>query len=120
MKEGWGISADQILQPAEPTWAPKAKRKRKQHRCFAILPCFWADQLDKATRAVSFKVAHHLLRESFIADSTEIPLSTICFRGRLTRRSKFRALEELEALGLVTVGRRGRKVPLVRLHHLID
>jgi hypothetical protein len=63
-------------------------------------------------------MAHHLLRESFVVDTTEIALSTIRFRGRLSRRSKFRALAELEGLGLVSVERRNRRTPLVRLHHL--
>jgi len=120
MKSVWGIRPDQIPQRVEQDNEPKprAKRAKKPRRCFVILPCHWMDQLQNAQHVVTFKVALHLLRESFVTSTNEIALSTVCLRAMMVGHSKARAHTELEELGLVTVERHRRRSPLVRLHHL--
>jgi hypothetical protein len=69
-------------------------------------------RLRNAKHASTFKVALFLLHRTWETKRHAIRLSNTAVPG-LARRSKSRALEELEALGLVVVERQIRRSPLI-------
>jgi hypothetical protein len=95
--------------------AAAAPRARRQGR-FVIVPASWADQLRAARHTGAAKLALYLLYQYWKNGGRLIPLTnTFAASAGLSRRSKWRALRELERLKLVEVERRRRKSPLVTL-----
>jgi hypothetical protein len=92
----------------------RPQRPRKGH--FVMLPLEWMYRLDSAHCVATSKVAHHLLHQSFKDRRQTFRLASgvLALKG-ISRELKRRALEELEALGLVSVERRSRKSPVVTL-----
>jgi hypothetical protein len=100
-------------QPQPPT------RVKKWRRQFIKFPWTWATALQSATRVSTFKLALLLLYESWRMGGRPIVLSNILSQAEgLSRRSKWNALAELEALGLIRVERRKRRSPVLVLRHL--
>jgi hypothetical protein len=94
-----------------PPYRPKP-RPPKQQQHFVRVPIVWVDRLERTRVAASYRVALHLLYRSWKMGSRCIDLPN----GRLTgvsRWQKWRALSELEQLGLIAIKRRKRKAPLV-------
>jgi hypothetical protein len=94
--------------------APRARGRRRDQ--FTIVPKSWSDQLKAARYISTFKVAHHLLYQHWKTGGRAIALTNVALAGAsVPRRSKWRALNELERLKLIKVERRPRKSPLVTL-----
>jgi hypothetical protein len=89
-------------------------RPRKGH--FVKVPLEWMERLSAARLAATWKVALHLLHESFKNRRQVIRLAngTLALDG-ISKWQKWRALAELEKLGLVSVERRPNKSPHVTL-----
>jgi CRP-like cAMP-binding protein len=81
---------------------------------FAKVPLSWAGKAAKATRTDKALVWIVLLYVSWKTKSTTFPLSNDRLDG-VTRYTKYRALRELEAEGLITVKRQRKKAPVVTL-----
>jgi len=97
------------------TGAAPGSRTRRQGR-FVIVPASWADRLRAARHTGAAKLALHLLYQYWKNGGRPIPLTnTFATSAGLSRRSKWRALGELERLKLVEVERRRRRSPLVSL-----
>jgi hypothetical protein len=81
-----------------------------------MVPIEWSRRLSAAQLATTFKVAHHLLFESFKNRRQTIQLANgaLMMQG-VTRWQKWRALKELETLGLVAIAHRERKSPEITL-----
>ena len=100
---------------------PEARRLAKSRakpagaaRPFVRFPCLWKEELTKARHIASYRVALHLLHETWKTDRKTVELSNEALRTEgVSRRQKWRALEELTRLGLVAVERRPRKTPRV-------
>jgi hypothetical protein len=92
----------------------RPQRPRKGH--FIKLPLEWVYRLDTARCVATSKVAHHLLHRSFKDRRQTIRLASgvLALKG-VSRDQKWRALAELEVLGLISVERRPRKSPIVTL-----
>jgi hypothetical protein len=97
---------------------PSAPRRRGKARkeTFVKVPLWWFEQVTRATRSPQAFVAIWLLHLAWKAGSATFPLPN----GKLTehgaeRRTKRRALANLEAAGLITVDRRHGKTPIVTL-----
>ena len=91
---------------------PQRARRRRQQ--FIMVPMTWADRLGTARYAATFKVAHRLLREHWRGGGRPIQLANVALaRNGVSRHQKWRALLELERLGLVQIERRARKSPIV-------
>jgi CRP-like cAMP-binding protein len=93
--------------------APSKIQKRQRH--FVMVPWTWIELL-KGTNGQTYRVAMYLLYLHWKGNGAPIKLAS----GMLTmngvpRETKRRALQDLERRGLVTVERRPRKSPLVRL-----
>jgi hypothetical protein len=91
-------------------------RPRKQGRFIAV-PLYWAEKLNEAKYAASFKIALYLLGKEWHAPGQPIRLSNLAIeRLGLSRGQKIRGVEELRRLGLVLVEQgKPRQSPLVKV-----
>ena len=90
-----------------------APARRRSGREFTIVPRSWSDRLKGARLATTYKLAVYLLYHHW-KTGNPIALTNVALAGTgVTRRSKWRALCELERLGLVEVERRARRSPRV-------
>jgi len=103
-----------MVEAAELAVPVMRRRRRADH--FIKLPMVWADRLDSARFVATAKVAHHLLRQSFKdrRDTIRLANGFLATRG-VTPGQKWRALKELEALGLISIENRLRKSPDITL-----
>lgn len=98
------------LQPAP----PKGGKARKG--AFVQVPLWWIEQATQVTRTQQAFVCIWLLHLAWKAKSVTFPLPNdrLAKRG-ISRTTKRRVLERLEAAGLITVERKHNKTPIVTL-----
>jgi hypothetical protein len=108
---------DRLRLPLEATAgrqvAPRKAQKRREQ--FVMVPFSWIDRL-KGASGQTYRVALTLLYLDWKAKGDPVKLANgmLAIDG-VSRHSKWRALVDLERLGLITVERRPGKSPLVRL-----
>jgi hypothetical protein len=90
-------------------------RLRRQDQ-FVMVPLEWMHRLVGA-RSATYSLALHLLHRAFKERSKTIKLANrLLTSGGISRGQKWRALAQLETLGLVSVEHRGaRKSPIITL-----
>jgi hypothetical protein len=95
--------------------ADAAAPARRQDR-FVIVPMAWSDRLKGARHVNTYKLAVYLLYQ-YWRTGKPIALTNVALVGTgvPNPRSKWRALCDLERLGLVEIKRRTRKTPHVTL-----
>jgi hypothetical protein len=105
------------IDPADPNLRPKgATRKTKWRRQFIKFPWSWMDRLKATDRGATYRLALLLVYEHWRVGGQAIVLSnTTVAKEGMTRWSKWRALWELERMGLITIERRPRKSPHITL-----
>jgi hypothetical protein len=88
-----------------------ASRKRRH---FIKVPLLWFERLAEARHIATYRVALHLLYQAWKMSGQPVPLPNgpLIAEG-IARGTKWRALGELERLGLVIVERRKRKAPRI-------
>ena len=93
--------------------APKAKRREQ----FTLVPDVWKERLAEGTaNCGTYKLALALLHRDWKNDGRPVRLANKGLEADgLNRKQKYRALTDLERLGLVTVERRFRKSPTVKV-----
>jgi hypothetical protein len=90
-----------------------APSTRRQRQPFIRLPWSWVARLTTA-HGSTYRVAFHLLYQHWKTGGHPIRLANITLaKLGVSRRSKYRALRELEGLGLITVERHARKSPVI-------
>jgi hypothetical protein len=105
----WAKKRLQELKAAAPV-------KRKKADPFVKVPLWWAEAAAKATRTPKALVWIELLHTAWKAKSATFSFPSGKLRkGGANRHAKRRALEELEAAGLVTIERCRGKNPIVSL-----
>ena len=96
--------------------SPLAARDRK--RLFVRVPLGWVHRLAGARHVSTYRVALHLHHREFRAinkgAAIGLPNGALEADG-VTPRQKWRALAELEKLGLVKINRRARRSPEITL-----
>jgi len=93
-----------------------AKNKWRRHH--VQFPWTWIECLKAAKRISTYRLALLLVYEHWRTGGKPIVLSNIIAKEEgLSRRGKWRALAELEQLGLVTVQRQRRQAPRLILRH---
>ena len=92
-----------------------ATKKRHRSRQFTKVPNSWIETLRDARLVSTYRVALYLLRQHWKNGGRPITLSNVVIAewGVTTKRGKWRALAELEHLGLVEVVRKPRRAPVV-------
>jgi hypothetical protein len=92
-----------------------ASKIRGKKRKFIKVPWSWAEHLDGASGRTYF-VALQLLWLHWRHNGGAVKFANRALTGSgMDRHTKYRALDELERRGLISVDRRARKSPLVRL-----
>jgi hypothetical protein len=92
-----------------------AKKATKWKKHFVRLPWFWVERLRDARHLATHNLAYHLLYEHWRKGSGQaVALSNSAAEGIQGRR-KWRALRDLERLGLIKIECRHRKSPLVTM-----
>jgi len=103
--------------PAELQALGRRRAASNDHQqAFIKFPCSWATRLTTARRISTYRIALHLLYQHWRTSGRPSPLSNVALlRAGVSRREKWRALEELESAGLIKVERRPRKSPVVTI-----
>jgi hypothetical protein len=103
-------------QPGDKQWAAVPKKIRQRRQQFVLVPWTWAERLAQSRSANTYRVALTLLFLHWKATGGPIKLANgMLATDGVSRWSKWRALEELEQFGLVTINRRQRKSPIITL-----
>ena len=93
------------------------KRKGWQ-RNYTRVPREWELRLLEAKRISTYHLAIELLYLHWYNNGKPVTVSSkVALAAKISVRSKWEALAELERLGLIEVDRRPRKSPRVVLHH---
>jgi hypothetical protein len=101
--------------PATATTTAKRTRRGSRDQ-FIIVPMAWKNRLAAAVHVSTFKLALHLLYQHWKNDGAAIKLSNVALANDgISRWQKWRALEELEKLGLVAIERQCRRSPMVQI-----
>jgi hypothetical protein len=92
-----------------------AKPKRIKRGQFVQVPLIWVERLQTARCVGSYRLALHLLFQHWKSGGKPIKLSNVALAklGIRDGDAKWRALLELERLGLVEIERHPKKNPLV-------
>jgi hypothetical protein len=95
------------------TTATSKRKNRNQN--FTMVPHSWRDRLaEGATSAYTYQLAIELLYRDWKSNGRPIRLANEGLPN-MSPKGKYRALTELERLGLVAVGRRVKKSPIVKI-----
>jgi hypothetical protein len=94
---------------------PQKIQQRRQQ--FIMVPWVWVDRLARTSSANTYRVALHLLYHHWKSNRQPFPLPNglLAMKG-VTRFAKWRALDELERLGLISVEKRPRRSPRITVH----
>ena len=89
-------------------------RSERQRERFVMVPWSWIKRLKDARRPASHMVGYFILYQHWKTGGQPVPVTTVALRPfGISRWAKWRALKELEQLGLVRVQRGARCAPLV-------
>jgi hypothetical protein len=100
--------------PAPAKSAAPAPRLKK-NRGFVMVPTSWVRGLAQA-QACTYRLALHVLYLDWKHDGHQFRLTNEGLgAANVSRWGKYAALRELEGLGLVTVDRRFKKSPLIKV-----
>ena len=106
-----------LMQQVLEQQARKSKRKGWQ-RIYTLVPREWELRLLDAKRVSTYRLAIELLYLHWYGKGKPVVVSSKVARAvKISARSKWEALAELERLGLIEVDRRPRKSPRVVLLH---
>jgi hypothetical protein len=113
--EGWDVSKLGSAPNSEPeqTCPPTKIRKRREH--FVKMPWTWVERLANAS-GKTWLLAACLRYRYWQTKGGPIKLANGMLQiDGISRRTKWRALGELERLGLIAVERRNSRSPIIRL-----
>jgi hypothetical protein len=109
---------DRLRLPDVPGAAPGpvTTNTKQRHQQFVKFPRAWVDRLQRASYTSTYRVALHLLFHHWKSDGCPIRLSNVALaEAGVSRDQKWRALRELECLGLIRIERRRRRSPMITL-----
>ena len=79
-----------------------------------MVPIAWIERLKGARYVATYRLAFHILYQHWRSDGRPVLVSNATSKALgVPKATKWRALRELEGLGLITVERRRRKSPRV-------
>jgi hypothetical protein len=98
--------------------APNASRRKGWLRKYTLVPREWEQRLLNAKRVSTYRLAIELLYLRWYGKGEPIAVSSkVAKAAKLSVRTKWNALAELERLSLIQVDRRSRRSPRVILLH---
>jgi hypothetical protein len=101
---------------AEVAAEAQPNKARRQQQAFTIVPDVWKQRLLKAKYLATYRLALHILGRNFETHGKPFSLLNVTLEG-VSRWQKWRALLELEELGLIIIERRQRKAPWITALH---
>lgn len=103
------------VETLEPTTPAPAKRKRGRQGQFVLVPISWVERLQTARCIGTHRLAYYVLFQHWKWGGRPVKLSNVVLPelGVGDAKAKWRALSELERLGLVEVKRQPKKSPIV-------
>jgi DNA-binding MarR family transcriptional regulator len=104
------------VEPIEICEAPKnTLLRRRKH--FVQFPLPWVERLAGSSSAGTYRVALHLLYRHWKNGGQPFSLGNQTLEKEgVDRYAKWRALDELEQLGLISIERRPRRSPRITVH----
>jgi hypothetical protein len=110
--EEWKAQPETVSERA--VGVPKRVKKRSRH--FVMVPRRWVDVITANSRDKTFAVVSHLLYEHWRQGGGPItvPNGMLDLDG-VSRSAKWRVLNMLERAGLISIERRDRKSPIVKI-----
>ena len=106
------------IQQIIPDQEPDRSKREGWQRVFTSVPREWELRLLQAKRISTYRLALELLYLNWKDNGKPTVVSSKVARAvKISARSKWEALAELERLGLIEVDRRPRKSPRVLLLH---
>jgi hypothetical protein len=94
---------------------PRKIQKRREQ--FVMVPGIWAEKLARARYIATYRVALHVLHRHWKGGGKPFTLSNgIVEMEGVERRAKWRALQELEQLNLISVERHPKRSPKITVH----
>ena len=94
-----------------------SQKARKRRQPFVMVPWTWIERLAETSSANAYRVALHLLHRHWKNNGQPFLLANgVLAAAGVTRFAKWRALAELERLGLISVERRTRRTPRITVH----
>src|SRR5215211_7360927 len=116
MSDPYADLRQHALSPETLAQLTNAPRKPPDYQSFVKVPSIWVERLREARYLASYRLALHLLHQHWKSRGRPLTLSNAALEKEgVTRRAKWRALRELEALRLIMVERRPRHSPRVVL-----
>jgi hypothetical protein len=107
----------ELMQRVLEQQARKSKRKGWQRHC-TVVPREWELRLLEAKRISTYRLAHEILYLHWYGKGKPVTVSGKVARAvKISARSKWEALAELERLGLIEVDRKPRRSPRVTPLH---
>jgi hypothetical protein len=106
----------EVTAPFAETERTISKRRARRRNQFVMVPLPWVDKLAGARCTATAKLALHLLYRAFKErrQTVKVANGLLASMG-ITRRQKWRALLELETMGLIKVTHYARKSPSITL-----
>jgi hypothetical protein len=88
-------------------------QQKRQRQPFVMVPWAWVERLKGARHVATYRLALFLLYQRWKTNKP-IPASNVAMKALgVPRRSKYRAIRDLERLGLIRVESRRRRSPVV-------
>ena len=110
--EGLALTDEQVKERL--AVVPRKIQKRREH--FVKVPGLWVERLVGARYIATYRVTLYLLYQHWKGGGGPIKLANgVLLMEGVTRAAKWRALRELEQLGLITIERRPRQSPLITI-----
>jgi hypothetical protein len=111
---GYEVRDGKRIERGELVRKTPARKKRKPFKTdLILLPTAWTTCLSRAKRAATHNLAHWILEEAFKRKHVggDVVLSTEA--TGMPRSTRWRAIKELVALGLINIEQRGHKAPRI-------
>ena len=109
-----GFSVENLRVKDLPPLDPAIARPRRRSREFVMMSREQSDRLDKAVNFGTERVFRHLLFLDWRAPGKPLQVGNIALAKKgIDRRVKWRALRELETLGLIVVKWPSKRSPVV-------
>jgi hypothetical protein len=107
----------QVIGKMGPRIGGRRRPKPPRRRGFIAVPYAWEYRLRVAQASgATYALAHYILRKDWETDTLPVKITNKAMdRLGLSRHSKWRALNQLEALGLIKVQRAYGKNPVVTI-----
>jgi hypothetical protein len=97
--------------------APRSRSRKKAIGDFVMVPRIWVERLERAKHVVTYRLALDVLLRAWRSKNySSLAVSNVtATKAGISRASKWRALRELERLGLIVIMTRPSRAPSIKV-----